>query len=89
MAWRTCDRFSWAINNRLTELNAGLFDGVPALEQLFFGGNRLTEPRHDIFEPLANLRWLYFSANQLTALPDGLFDGLSRLRSHRHGKMSP
>ena len=66
-------------NNDLTELPAGVFDRLPALETLFLYANELTTLPAGVFDELIKLTSLDLSANELTTLPDDVFEPLTLL----------
>ena len=67
-------------SNSLTELELGVFDGLPNLRRLKVGGNEgLAALQPGLFGGLSKLRKLVLHGNGLTTLPPGLFDGLAEL----------
>ena len=76
-------------DNRLTELDEDLFDGLTGLQRLYLNGNRLTALPSDIFDdPGSSLRYLFLSDNDFSSLPADIFDGLVGLQIlilHRAG----
>ena len=64
----------------LTELPAGVFDGLEDLKELHLQGNRLRTLPEGLFQNLSNLSELSLSWNRLRTLPEGLFRNLSSLR---------
>ena len=70
----------------ITELSAGVFEGLSSLKTLFMHSNGLTEIHADAFAGLGALTQLeLFNSRGLTALPVDLFDGLSALENVRLG----
>ena len=63
----------------LSELPAGLFDGLSSLVDLHLASNDLTTLPAGIFDGLSSLDKLYLSGNEITMLPAGIFDELSSL----------
>ena len=64
----------------ISELKAGDFDGLSALQTIRLTGNQLHTLPTEIFSGLSSLRHLFLDNNQLTNVPEELFDGLSSLR---------
>ena len=64
----------------ISELKAGDFDGLSALQTIRLTGNQLHTLPTEIFSGLSFLRHLFLDNNQLTNVPEELFDGLSSLR---------
>ena len=70
----------------ITELSAGVFEGLSSLKTLLMHGNGLTEIHAGAFAGLSALTRLeLFNSRGLTALPVDLFDGLSALENVRLG----
>ena len=67
-------------NMNLTELPAGVFDGLEYLRELHLQGNKLRTLPEDLFRNLSSLSELHLQGNYLRTLPDGLFRNLSSLR---------
>ena len=65
--------------NRLTELPAGLFDGLTALQRLHLQRNHLVQLPPSPFGGLYALRRLDLSHNSFSQIPEPLFRGLSKL----------
>ena len=65
----------------LTSLQAGDFDGLTALTQLFLFRNSLSTLPSGIFDNLTKLTSLDLHRNSLTALPSGIFDQNTELKS--------
>ena len=63
----------------LTELPAGLFDGLEYLHGLHLQGNKLRTLPEGLFRNLSNLWKLHLQGNKLRTLPGGLFRNLSSL----------
>ena len=63
--------------NRLTTLNADIFNGLENLQILILSNNQLTTPLPSgIFNPLSALEYLDLENNAFTTLPAGIFNGL-------------
>ena len=56
-------------NMNLTELPAGVFDGLEDLRKLHLQGNRLRTLPKNVFRNLRGLRYLYLQNNGLEELP--------------------
>ena len=56
-------------NMNLTELPAGVFDGLEDLRELHLQGNRLRTLPKNVFRNLRGLRYLYLQNNGLEELP--------------------
>ena len=67
--------------NPLTTLEAGIFEGLDALEELNLYRNRLTTLEVGAFDGLSSLTSLNLSDNELASLEAGVFRGLSSLTS--------
>ena len=67
-------------NMNLTELPAGVFDGLEYLGGLHLQGNCLRTLPEGLFRNLSNLSELHLQSNCLRTLPEGLFQNLSGLR---------
>ena len=67
-------------NMNLTELPAGVFDGLKHLEKLHLQGNRLRTLPEGLFRNLSSLSILHLEGNGLRTLPEGVFRNLSGLR---------
>ena len=63
----------------ISELKAGDFDGLSALQEIELAQNQLRTLPTEIFSGLSSLRILYLNQNQLTLLPEKLFDGVTSL----------
>ena len=70
----------------IEELQAGDFQGLTSLDQLFLANNDLTELPAGIFDGLAGLERLNVTRNGLTGLPAGVFDDLAGLEFLYIGK---
>ena len=70
------------INNELTALPEGVFDGLTINQTLHLHGNQLTSEGlpEGVFNGMNRLQRLTLSNNQLTELPAGIFDDLIQLR---------
>ena len=66
-------------NPDLTELPAGLFDGLSSLQTLTLNDNGLSSLQGNAFAKLDSLTYLELEGNALTELPPRLFDGLTKL----------
>ena len=66
-------------NMNLTELPAGVFDGLEYLGGLHLQGNCLRTLPEGLFRNLSGLRYLYLQNNCLRTLPEGLLRNLSSL----------
>ena len=66
-------------NMNLTELPAGVFDGLEYLHGLHLQGNKLRTLPEGLFWNLSNLSELHLQGNKLRTLPEGLFRNLSSL----------
>ena len=64
----------------LTELPAGVFDGLEDLSELHLQGNCLRTLPEGLFRNLSSLRQLSLEGNCLRTLPEGLFRNLNDLR---------
>ena len=60
-------------NMNLTELPAGVFDGLENLEELHLQGNRLRTLPEGFFRNLSGLRYLYLQNNGLEELPSSVW----------------
>ncbi len=69
------------INEGITSLKSGDFDGLTNLELLRIDQNLLTSLPENIFAGLPNLETLNLSQNPLTDLDEDLFQGLSSLKN--------
>ena len=78
--WGNISSYLHLQNMNLTELPAGLFDGVEYLRELHLQGNRLRTLPEGIFESLRFLQKLDLSKNALNSLPAGLFARQYRIR---------
>ena len=67
--------------NPLTTLEAGIFEGLDALEELNMYRNRLTTLEVGAFDGLSSLTSLDLGDNELASLEAGVFRGLSSLTS--------
>ena len=67
-------------NMNLTELPAGVFDGLEYLRGLHLQGNCLKTLPEGLFRNLSSLSELHLQGNKLRTLPEGLFGNLSGLR---------
>ena len=67
------------VNNQLTTLPAGVFDGLSSLQGLWLNHNGLTTLPEGLFDGLSGLEVLNLDNNQLTTLPEGLFVDLTNL----------
>ena len=68
------------LNEGITELRAGDFNGLTSLTRLELENNDLTDLHQDLFNGLTSLRTLYLYNNDLTDLHQDLFDGLTSLQ---------
>ena len=80
LAWHKHEFDLYLENMNLTELPAGVFDGVEYLRELHLQGNRLRTLPEGIFESLRFLQKLDLSKNALNSLPAGLFARQYRIR---------
>ena len=67
-------------NNTLSQLHAGVFDGLANLEYLYLYYNELKEIPPGVFTDLVSLKKLDLASNALTDLELGIFAGLAQLR---------
>ena len=67
-------------DNSLSDLPAGVFDGLTALRELSLSVNPLSNLPAGVFDGLTALTDLEFSNSSLSNLPAGVFDGLTALR---------
>ena len=67
------------INQGITALKSGDFDGLTALTTLYLYNNELSTLPTGIFDELTALKTLYLSNNELSALPENIFDELTAL----------
>ena len=73
-------------NMNLTELPAGVFDGLEYLDGLHLQGNKLRTLPEGLFRNLRSLSELHLQGNGLRTLPEGLFRSLSSLSElYLHG----
>ena len=73
-------------NMNLTELPAGVFDGLEYLHRLHLRGNKLRTLPEGLFRNLSSLNKLDLQGNKLRTLPEGLFQNLSSLSQlYLHG----
>ena len=70
----------WLEKINLTELPAGVFDGLEYLRELHLQGNKLRTLPEGLFRNLSSLKQLDLQGNKLRTLPEGLFRDLSSLR---------
>ena len=81
-----CSLSLYLRNMNLTELPAGVFDGVEYLRGLHLQGNKLRTLPEGIFRNLSSLNKLDLQGNKLRTLPEGLFQNLSSLSQlYLHG----
>ena len=66
-------------NMNLTDLPAGVFDGLERLSKLSLKGNKLRTLPEGLFWNLSSLSELHLPGNRLRTLPEGLFRNLSSL----------
>ena len=66
-------------NMDLTDLPAGVFDGLERLSKLSLKGNKLRTLPEGLFWNLSSLSELHLPGNRLRTLPEGLFRNLSSL----------
>ena len=67
------------LEQSITVLKAGDFDGLTALTWLSLQSNQLSLLPEGIFDGLTALTFLDLSSNQLSSLPEGIFDNLNAL----------
>ena len=65
--------------NELTALPAGLFDGLAALNSLYFGNNPLTRPAAEDIRWLAGITGFVSQRHRSCELPAGLFDDVPKV----------
>ena len=68
------------VNQRVTSLKAGDFEGLFNVSVLNLENNDLTTLPAGVFEGLSSLLTVRLSSNDLETLPSGVFDGLISLR---------
>ena len=69
------------VHSMITTLQAGDFDGLPALTSLILGSNQLSSLPAGVFDQLTALTSLNLGSNQISSLPAGIFDQLTALTS--------
>ena len=76
-------QFLWLMDNQLTTLPEGAFEGLASLQEMSLQRNQLTALSKGAFKGLRSLRDLRLYNNQLTTLHEGAFDDLGLLRDLR------
>lgn len=69
----------FGFNNRLTTLEANVFEFMPQLEYIDFGFNLIGDIENMAFDGLGQLKKLYLEANLLTNLTNETFYGVDNL----------
>ena len=70
--WSSSRRSLHLENMNLTELPAGVFDGLENLKEIHLQGNRLRALPEGVFRNLSGLRRLYLQNNGLEELPSSV-----------------
>ena len=68
-------------SNLITELPAGVFDGLISLRWLFLGKNAMTALTAELFDGLNGLHSLHLDANKIATLADDTFIGADSLET--------
>uniref|UniRef100_A0A670ZA70 Slit guidance ligand 2 n=1 Tax=Pseudonaja textilis TaxID=8673 RepID=A0A670ZA70_PSETE len=67
-------------NNKITDIEEGVFEGAAGVNELLLTSNRLENVRHKMLKGLESLKTLMLRSNQISCVSNDSFTGLSSVR---------